>query len=54
VGERLHLARLGLRIAAAVGSFLLGLLLAGAIAAVVAIRRNGHKRRLEREAAAGA
>jgi hypothetical protein len=51
IGESPHLARFGLRIVAAIGSFVLGLLLCGGAVAFVAIRRHSHKRRLEREAA---
>jgi hypothetical protein len=51
VGERAHLARFGLSIVAAIGSFVLGLLFCGGVIAFVAIRRHSHKRRLEREAA---
>jgi hypothetical protein len=50
VGERVRLGRFALVVVAAIGSFLVGLLLGGAVIAVVAIRRHSHKRRLEREA----
>jgi hypothetical protein len=50
IGKSPHLARFGLRIVAAIGSFVLGLLFCGGVIAFVAIRRHSHKRRLEREA----
>jgi hypothetical protein len=51
LGKSPHLARFGLSIVAAIGSFVLGLLFCGGVIAFVAIRRHSHKRRLEREAA---
>jgi len=50
IGKSPHLARFGLRIVAAIGSFVLGVLFCGGVIAFVAIRRHSHKRRLEREA----
>lgn len=49
VGERLRFGRFALLIGAAIVSFLLGGLLGAVVIAVVAVMRNSHKRRLERE-----
>jgi hypothetical protein len=51
IGKSPRLARFGLRIVAAIGSLVLGVLVGGGVVAFVAIRRHSHKRRLERQAA---
>lgn len=53
VGERPRLALFGVLVVAAIASIALGIVLTGAVIALVAIRRNSHKRRLEREAMGG-
>ena len=49
-GERPNLGRFGVLLGSAIGSFVLALLLSGAIALIVAVRRHRHKRRLQDEA----
>ena len=51
-GERPNLARFGILLGTAIASFVLGLLLAGIVPIVIAVRRHRHKRRLQDEAMA--
>ena len=52
-GERPNFGRFGVLLGSAIGSFVLALLLSAVIAAIVAVRRHRHKRRLQDEAMAG-